>query len=138
MRYFCPCCWADFAEDLATCPRCGVDIHAFWDAKNMVERLILALDHPEPETPIRAAWVLGERREGGAAQALAGLVRRTRDVYVAVAAVEALGEIGTPEAMGFLRTLSVYPARMVREVAREILRQQEAEPVTRESQEDQV
>jgi hypothetical protein len=138
MRYFCPCCWADFAEDLATCPRCGVDIHAFWDSKNMVERLILALDHPEPETPIRAAWVLGERREAGAAQALAGLVRRTGDVYVAIAAVEALGKIGTPEALGFLRTLSVYPARMVREVAREILRQQEAEPVTRESQEDQV
>jgi HEAT repeat protein len=137
LRYFCPNCWSDFAEDLAICPRCGVDIHAFWDSKNIAEKLVLALDHPEPETPIRAAWILGERREAGAAQALAVLVRRTRDVYVATAAVEALGKIGTPEAMGFLRTLSVYPARMVREAAREILRQHEAEPQLHEGQEDQ-
>ena len=128
VRYFCPNCWSDFAEDLATCPRCGVDIHGFWDSKDMVDKLILALDHPDHETSMRAAWILGERREAGAAQALAGLVRRTRDVYVATAAIEALGKIGTPEAMGFLRTLSVYPARMVREAAREILRQHEAEP----------
>jgi len=137
VRYFCPNCWSDFAEDLARCPQCGTDIHAFWDSKNIAEKLILALDHPEPETPIRAAWILGERREAGAAQALAVLVRRTRDVYVATAAVEALGKIGTPEAMGFLRTLSVYPARMVREAAREILRQHEAEPRLHEGQEDQ-
>jgi len=138
MRYFCPRCWADFAEDLATCSRCGADIHAFWDSKDMVEKLILALDHPEPETPIRAAWILGQRREVGAAQALAALVRRTRDIHVAIAAVEALGKIGTPEALGFLRTLSVYPARMVREAAQETLRQHEAEPAAYEDQEDRV
>jgi HEAT repeat protein len=128
LRYFCPNCWTDFAEDLDICPRCGVDIHAFLDSKNMAEKLILALDHPEPETPIRAAWILGERREAGAAQALAALVRRTRDVYAATAAVEALGKIGTPEALGFLRTLSFYPARMVREAAREILRRHAVQP----------
>ena len=138
MRYFCPRCWADFAEDLATCSRCGADIHAFWNSKDMVEKLILALNHAEPETPIRAAWILGQRREVGAAQALAALVRRTRDVYVAIAAVEALVKIGTPEALGFLRTFSVYPARMVREAAQEILRQHEAEPAAHEDQEDRV
>ena len=136
VRYFCPNCWNDFAEDLAGCPRCGVDIHAFWDSKDMAEKLILALAHPEPETPIRAAWILGERREAGAAAALAALVRRTKDVYVATAAVEALGKIGTREALGFLNTLSSYPARMVREAAREILRQHEAEPRLHEGQED--
>jgi HEAT repeat protein len=104
-----------------------VDIHAFWDSKNMVERLILALDHPEPETPIRAAWVLGERREAGAAAALAVLVRKTKDVYLATAAVEALGKIGTREALDFLNTLSSYPARMVREAAKDTLRRHEGE-----------
>jgi HEAT repeat protein len=104
-----------------------VDIHGFWDSKDMVDKLILALDHPDHETSMRAAWILGERREARAAAALAALVRRTKDVYVATAAVEALGKIGTREALGFLNTLSSYPARMVREAAKDALRRHEGE-----------
>ena len=137
MQFFCPNCWSDFAEDLAICPRCGVDIHAFWDSKNIAEKLILALDHPEPETPIRAAWILGERRETRGVEALIALVGKTRDAYVATAAVNALGEIGTARAREFLKTLAHHPARMVRGAARGILEQVEAAPATHEGQEDQ-
>jgi hypothetical protein len=129
VRYFCPNCWSDFAEDLATCPRCGVDIHGFWDSKDMVDKLILALDHPDHETSMRAAWILGERREAGAVDAVAALIRKTRDVYVATAAVNALGEIDTPQAREFLETLSDHPARMVREAAKAILDRHKASAV---------
>ena len=137
VRYFCPNCWSDFAEDLATCPRCGVDIHGFWDSKDMVDKLILALDHPDHETSMRAAWILGERREARGVEALIALVGKTRDVYVATAAVNALGEIGTARARKFLKTLAHHPARMVREAARGILEQAEATSATHEGQEDQ-
>lgn len=121
MRYFCPKCWSDFAEDVVRCPRCGQDIAAFWSGKDYVEKLIAAMDHPEPETPIRAAWILGTLRAMRGVGPLIALIQRTRDVYVARAAVEALGRIGTPEAMQFLAGLSDHPARMVREAAQSIL-----------------
>jgi len=111
----------DFAADLARCPRCGLDIHSFYESKDYFEKLILALDHPEQETPIRAAWILGQRRETRAVSALIELIRRTADVYIATAAVEALGEIGTPEALAFLGTQGDHPVRMVRAAARRIV-----------------
>jgi len=43
------------------------------------------------------------------------------DVYIATAAVAALGEIGTPEALAFLDTLGDHPAQMVRAAARRIV-----------------
>ena len=26
IRFFCPTCWADFTEDLAICPDCGLEL----------------------------------------------------------------------------------------------------------------
>jgi len=43
------------------------------------------------------------------------------DVCIATAAVAALGEIGTPEALAFLDTLGDHPAQMVRAAARRIV-----------------
>jgi len=121
LRFFCPNCWADFAQDLDFCPDCGCDIRRSWDSKDYADKLIAALWHPEQGTPIRAAWILGKRREMRAVGALIELVRRTGDVYVATAAVEALGEIGAPEALAFLNALGDHPAQMVRAAARTIV-----------------
>ncbi|NLH42364.1 MAG: HEAT repeat domain-containing protein [Planctomycetes bacterium] len=121
MRYYCPGCWKDFAEDLAQCPECGLNIRHFYDSKDYCEKLILALSHPERQTPLRAAWILGQRRERRAVSALIELVRRTDDVYIATAAVEALGKIRTPEALAFLGTQTDVEVRMVRAAARRIV-----------------
>jgi HEAT repeat protein len=86
-----------------------------------VDKLIVALNHPEPETPSRAAWILGRRREVQAVGPLIELLRRTQDVYTASEAVRALSRIGTPEAMAFLRTLTEHPAGMVRQAVAEAL-----------------
>jgi len=121
MTYYCPRCWSDFAEDVAQCPRCGLDIHRFYESKDYFEKLILALNHPERQTPLRAAWILGQRREPRAVSALIELIRRTDDVYIATAAVEALGKIGTQEALAFLETLTDAEVRMVRAAAQRIV-----------------
>jgi len=121
VRFYCPGCWSDFGEDLDQCPNCGLHIHEFWASKDYVERLILALNHPEKSTPIRAAWILGKLRNPKATNALIALIGKTADVYIATAAVMALGEIGTPEAIKFLETLRNHRVRMVREEAQRIL-----------------
>ena len=86
-----------------------------------MEKLILALEHPEKETPIRAAWLLGQLKDMQAVPPLIDLVEKTEDVYIARAAVQALGEIGTPEARQFLGTLAKHHAKMVRDEVQRIL-----------------
>jgi HEAT repeat protein len=86
-----------------------------------VEKLILALHHPEKETPIRAAWLLGQLKDTRAVQPLIDLVKMTDDVYIAKAAVKALGEFDTSAARQFLGTLAQHHAKMVRDEVQRIL-----------------
>ncbi|MGO9118558.1 MAG: hypothetical protein ACLQPD_13250 [Desulfomonilaceae bacterium] len=46
VRFLCPRCWSDFANDVVRRPKCGLDIPAFFQSKDYVDRLILALGHP--------------------------------------------------------------------------------------------
>jgi len=119
MRFFCPRCWNDFPNDVPSCPTCGLDIPAFWRGKDYVGKLIAALQHPETETVIRAASILGDLREEAAVKDLIELLAATSNVYVACAAAIALGKIGTPQACEFLASVSRdHPAIMVRDTAR--------------------
>ena len=121
MRFYCPHCWRDFNRDVPHCPHCGLNIEEFWKSKDYVEKLILALEHPEKETPIRAAWLLGQLKDARAVPPLIDLVKKTDDVYIARAAVQALGEIDTPKACQFLGTLAQHHAKMVRDGVQRIL-----------------
>jgi HEAT repeat protein len=98
-----------------------LDIPAFLESKDYVDRLILALDHPEKGTPLRAAWILGQLRQPKAVEALMASVQKTDDVYLIRAAIKALGEIGAPRAIAFLKSLCNHPARIVSEEATRIL-----------------
>jgi len=117
MRWYCPGCWRDFGEDLARCPHCGLDIHGFWNSKDYVEKLILALHHPEPTTPVRAAEVLGRLQAGQAVEPLMELVRANRDVFVVRSAIRALAAIGNSAALQFLETLTQSAAEWIRREA---------------------
>ncbi|MCX5887962.1 MAG: HEAT repeat domain-containing protein [Deltaproteobacteria bacterium] len=128
MRFYCPRCWRDFAKDVTICPHCGLDIREFWKSRDYVEKLIIALEHPEKETPIRAAWLLGQLKDSRAVLPLIELVKKTEDVYIARAAVQALGEIDTPEARQFLGTLVQHQAKMVRDEVDRILAKNENTP----------
>ena len=112
--FYCPGCWHDFAEDLVRCPNCGLAIDEFWNSKDYLEKLILALRHPEPTTPVRAAWLLGKIGDPRAVVSLIEIVKETDDLYLAREAIKALGAIDTPQARHFIRTLANHPARMIR------------------------
>jgi hypothetical protein len=118
MRYYCPGCWKDTLADMEVCSSCGVNIHFFWDSKDMVEKLIHSLRHPEPSTPIRAAWLLGKIGDLRALEPLIHLIQNTQDYHLMRTAVQALRQINTEEGLDFLKTLLNHPVRMIREEAR--------------------
>jgi hypothetical protein len=125
VRFFCPGYWEDFAEDTRVCRSCGLRIYEFWEALDQVEKLIVALDHPEPSTSVRAAHLLGRMGDQRAVPALIRAVETTRDVYLARASIRALGEIGSPEGIQFLQSLTAHPARLIGEEAERALSSRE-------------
>ncbi len=122
ISFFCPCCWREVAEKDATCPWCGGDIRGA-DAKPFPERLRSALHHSEPQTRVRAAWILGELKEESAVQELIALAEEAEDSFVAEAAVEALGKIGAAEALTALERANERGTVRVRLAARKALEQ---------------
>lgn len=103
------------------CPHCGLDIHAFWKSKDWVEKLIVALRHPDSMTRTRAAWLLGKTGDPRAVDALIRLLRTTRDPYLAGEAVLALGETENRSARRFLKTLSNHSQPALGDKARWVL-----------------
>ena len=120
VRFFCPLCWEAFECDFERCPSCGANLPEVWDSLDMTEKLIRALHHPDADASIRAAWLLGKRRDRRAVPPLMALIERTRDNYLRREAVRALGEIGGVEAIAFVEALADHPVKMIRDEVRRI------------------
>lgn len=120
-RSHCPKCWQEVGETATGCPACGFNIQEFWNSKGYFEKLILALNHSEPNSQINAACVLGKLKDARAVDPLINLVKNTKNDTVAKAAVRALADINTEKAKQFLSTLVDHPARMIRDEVMTIL-----------------
>ena len=101
---------------VAQCPNCGADLCTF-SGKSYEEKLVLALSHPEPTVPVRAAAILGELGSLAAVESLINLASASTDPYIQEAAVEALGRIGDSRALRCLDRLSREGAVRVRAAA---------------------
>jgi len=117
MTFFCPKCWKEIPAGRETCPHCGAHL-AEEDAKPFVEKLRSALRHPEPETAVRAAWILGERGEVSAVTDLISVLETSEDGFLAEAAAEALGKIGDPRALLALERAAISGPVRVRRASR--------------------
>jgi HEAT repeat protein len=115
LTYFCPTCWSEVGA-ATICPNCGADLSGF-SGKSYEEKLILALRHPEPTVPIRAATILGELGSQVAVDSLVNLAFTSPDPYIQEAAVESLGRIGDSRALTCLDHLSREGAVRVRAAA---------------------
>ncbi|HVC19231.1 MAG TPA: HEAT repeat domain-containing protein [Vicinamibacterales bacterium] len=114
MIALCPACWREVPPHVTSCPHCGADLSSL-DARDYTAKLINALSHPDDETVIRAAGILGTRDEPGAVQALlAALDRRWPSPYVAAALVRALGERDGPEAAAAIERALGHESFIVR------------------------
>jgi len=130
LSFFCPCCWRRVSENYSTCPKCGGDIPAA-ETQAFAEKLRAALHHSEPQTRVRAAWILGERKEVSGVPDLMAVVVEADDAFVAEAAVEALGKIGAPEAIAVLEQAQKQGTVRVRRAAHRALDQIKAPRVQR-------
>jgi HEAT repeat protein len=102
---YCIHCWAMIPIQAPVCPVCGAptaDIDA-----DVVDKYISALHHPQAETRLRAAWILGRMRTVRALPALQEIVRARGqgDPYLLSAAAQSLGQIGDERAVQVLREL---------------------------------
>jgi HEAT repeat protein len=99
--------------------------------EDYVRGLIEALDNPEPMTPVRAAWILGELRAGDATEELVGSAgRHSDDPEFLSAVVEALGKIADEASVPFMIKLAHSSYLKVRLSAVEALANwKDAEPV---------
>ncbi|HMN49758.1 MAG TPA: hypothetical protein PKD67_11510 [Ignavibacteriaceae bacterium] len=89
MTYYCINCWHEIKKDTVVCPHCGYDQK---EAANIsfTDKLIKSLEHPEPETPIRAALILGELKISKAVPELIFRLKSEKDPYIIKAFTEAL------------------------------------------------
>lgn len=117
MTFFCTQCWREVPPTATICPQCGDDIARRQSAADYTDKLIAALGHPEPTTPLRAAWILGRRRERRAVPELVRLTRTSSDAFAVAAAVQALAAIGGAEAEAIVEWARRQPAAVVRPAA---------------------
>jgi HEAT repeat protein len=111
--FYCPICWSEVSAQDQRCSHCGSDLNVA-DARPLVEKLCSALNHPEGETAIRAAWILGERRESEAVPDLIRAVETAADSFVIESAVEALGKIADARATACLEAAAKQETVRVR------------------------
>lgn len=96
--YYCPHCWATVPARAELCPACGAIIED--PGADIVAKYAAALRHPQPETRLRAAWLLGRMRAVRAVpELLAVIAGRGRDPYLLSAAARSLGQIGDRQAV---------------------------------------
>ncbi|NJP06762.1 MAG: HEAT repeat domain-containing protein [Chloroflexaceae bacterium] len=65
MQYYCPSCFVKIPreERQRPCPSCGTDAGQWQHQHTFVERMIHALQHPNPETRMMSIITLGNRRQ---------------------------------------------------------------------------
>jgi HEAT repeat protein len=120
--FYCPNCWREVSESATICAHCHTNISERVSQADYIDKLIAALRHKEPMTPVRAAWILGERREQKAVSALTKIVRKAKDAFLVESAVEALGKIGGTTATAAVRHATQHSSLRVRVKARDVLR----------------
>lgn len=122
MIVFCTSCWAENEATAVRCTHCGADLTGGLDQKSYVEKLLRALrSHPILETRVRAAWILGKRREVQAAPVLMEVLATTGDSELKEATIVSLGQIGDRRVIPLLLVLARTGPLAVRLKAVEIL-----------------
>jgi HEAT repeat protein len=104
MVVYCSECWSENQYGESKCRSCGASLIPVSE-ENYVTKLIKALRHPEPSTPIRAAWILGNRKEIQAVPQLLILLQSSSDPYILSSVVNALGQIGDSSVIDTLEQL---------------------------------
>lgn len=120
MQAFCTKCWSLISTQDVVCPLCGADPGN--DTRSFEQKLVAALEHPFPSTRARICWLLGQH---GGSWSIPHLVRMLDDVdmFVRMAAIRALGEVGDESVVPALQRASKDDSLLLRIVAAGALEQ---------------
>ncbi len=92
MTFFCTNCWKEIDRSTDVCPHCGKK-QSELGQEPFVKKLIRALKHPEPSTPVRAAEILGELKAEEALPYLIELTKHSKDPFIVKAAISSIKKI---------------------------------------------
>lgn len=92
MIYYCNNCWKEIKANDKTCPFCGSNQNNL-EQESFLQKLIRALNHPEPGTPIRAANILGKLNAKEALPALLNRLEKEKDPFIVEAVIDAIIKI---------------------------------------------
>jgi HEAT repeat protein len=118
VTYFCSQCWKEIERETKTCPFCGAEQNLL-DEESYVKKLIRSLHHPEPETPVRAAFILGKLHPEEAKMPLMETAEQGKDPHIRAAAIDALGEYDTTDVLMFLKRVKRNPKSIIERSAAE-------------------
>jgi HEAT repeat protein len=121
VTFYCPHCWRVVDHADKVCPHCRTEIAELLHERDYTAKLIAALTHSEPTTPVRAASLLGTLRARRAVPPLIELAESTADIYQRAAAIEALGKIADPQAEPVLERILTNGPDTLRPPARTAL-----------------
>ena len=89
MIYYCTNCWKEILVNEKICPHCGFDQNEL-ENESYTQKLIRALNHPEPATPVRAANILSKINAKEAVPHLLTKLKTETDPFIIEAVVKAL------------------------------------------------
>lgn len=118
MLAFCHKCWLELHSTPTVCPNCGASVDVY--SREYEKALISLLPRSDAEKRVQICSVLGHRAKRGAVPALIELLR-DHDVFVQVAAIRALGEIGDGSAASAIDAVRANGRPEVSEIARKAL-----------------
>jgi HEAT repeat protein len=120
MIFYCTNCWKEINKDILTCPYCGADQNELMNA-TFNDKLIKALNHPEPQTQIRAANILAHLKMKESVPHLLNKLENEKDPYIIKAIVLALIKIDLRRAKSsILKILGVNPPITVKHLIDEL------------------
>jgi len=119
MFLLCPKCWNELKSGNTDCPHCGTAIDL--RSPGYQRRLIAALLHASPERRCQICQALSSIADREAVRSLIGLLHDP-DIFVRVAALRALGEIGDPLSVAAVEKLTLTQNLVLRAVAAAVLK----------------
>jgi len=119
MLVLCPKCWNELKTANTDCPHCGTTVDL--SSPKYQRRLLAALSHANAERRSQICQVLSFIGDRGAVQALIELLHDS-DIFVRVAALRALGEIGDPSSVAAVEKVTLSKNLVVRVVAAAVLK----------------